>query len=292
VIDRLGLAYGVLAFSMWGVLPLYWRLLHAVPPFTVLAHRIVWTAVATTLVLAKRGALGELRALASVRRTALTGLVTTTLIASNWFVFIWGIGQGRTIECSLGYFVSPLVSVLLGTLFLGERVNAAHGVALALATAGVAALMRAYGAFPWLGLALAGTFGVYGLLRKMVSFPSLPGLAFESLALAPFAFVLLPRVPPEAHTPAHAALLVGAGVVTALPLLWFNEAAKRLPLTVVGLLQYLSPTGQFLVGVLVFHEPFSRDKLLAFAFVWAGLAIFTADALRQWSASRRAQASP
>jgi chloramphenicol-sensitive protein RarD len=291
VIDRLGLAYGVLAFSMWGVLPLYWRLLHAVPPFTVLAHRVVWTAVATTLVLAVRGSLGELRALASTRRTALTGLATTVLIASNWYVFIWGIGQGRTIECSLGYFVSPLVSVLLGTVFLGERVNAAQGLALLSASVGVAALMRAYGAFPWLGLALAGTFGVYGLLRKMVRFTSLPGLAFESLALTPLALFVLPQIPSEARTLAHAALLVGAGVVTALPLLWFNEAARRLPLTVVGLLQYLSPTGQFLVGALVFHEPFSREKLVAFAFVWVGLAVFTGDALRQWHASRRAPAA-
>ncbi len=288
MIDRLGLAYGFLAFASWGVLPLYWRLLRGVPPFTVLAHRIVWTAVAATLVLAKRGALGELWALVSQRRTLLTGLATTALIATNWFVFIWGIDQGRTIECSLGYFMSPLVNVLLGTVFLRERVTRAHGVAVILAAIGVTALVRAHGDFPWLGLTLAGTFAVYGLLRKLARFTSLPGLAFESLALAPLAVFVLPQVPAEARTPLNGALLLGAGVVTALPLLWFNEAAKRMPLTVLGLLQYLSPTGQFLVGVLVFREVFSREKLVAFAFVWAGLVVFTADALRQWNLARRA----
>jgi chloramphenicol-sensitive protein RarD len=288
MIDRRGLAYGVGAFASWGVLPLYWRLLRGVPPFTVLAHRIVWTALAATLVLAKRGALGELRALASNPRTALTGVATTALIATNWYMFIWGIDQGRTIECSLGYFMSPLVNVLLGTVFLRERVARAHGVAVLLAATGVAALVRAHGSFPWLGLTLAVTFAVYGLLRKMAKFTSLPGLAFESLALAPLAIVVVPQVPPEARTALNVALLVGSGVVTALPLLWFNEAAKRMPLSVLGLLQYLSPTGQFLVGVFVFHEAFSPEKFLAFALVWAGLAVFTADALRQWTLARRA----
>lgn len=287
MMDRRGLAYGVGAFASWGVLPLYWRLLRGVPPFTVLAHRIVWTALAATLVLAKRGALGELRALVSNPRTALTGVATTALIATNWYVFIWGIDQGRTIECSLGYFMSPLVNVLLGTVFLRERVTRAHGAAVLLAAVGVAALVRAHGSFPWLGLTLAVTFAVYGLLRKIARFTSLAGLAFESLALAPLAILVVPEVPPEARTPLHVALLVGSGIVTALPLLWFNEAAKRMPLTVLGLLQFLSPTGQFLVGLLVFREAFSPEKFLAFALVWAGLAVFTADALRQWRLVRR-----
>lgn len=280
--DPRGFAFAAAAFVSWGLLPLYWRLLHGVPPLTVLAHRIVWTSVAATFVLAQRGALGELVALARNRRSALFGVLTTALIATNWFMFIWGIHAGRTIECSLGYFLSPLVNVVLGLGILRERISRPQALAVAFAGAGVVWLAAAYGSVPWLGLTLAGTFGVYGLVRKIAKFPSLAGLAFESLALAPIALFLLGDVPSDARTAGTGALLVTSGIVTALPLVWFNEAAQRLPLTVLGLLQYLSPTLQFLVGVLVFREAFSSEKLIAFACIWCGLALYTGDALRAW----------
>lgn len=283
--DPKGLAYATAAYAMWGVLPLYWRLLHAVPPLTVLANRVVWTAIAASLVLAKRGAFGELLAIVRDRRRLVLATAGTVLIASNWYCFIWGIAAGRTVECSLGYFLSPLFNVVLGLGVLRERITRLQVAAVALATVGVAWLAVGHGHVPWLGLALAFSFGFYGLFRKLAKIASLPGLAFETVALAPLALAWAHEVPLEARTPVVFALLVGAGAMTALPLLWFNEAAQRLPLTVLGVLQYLAPTGQFLVGTLVFHEPFTREKLIAFGFIWVGLALYTADALRSWRAS-------
>ena len=280
--DRRGFLFALAAFGSWGVLPMYWRLLQGVPPFTVLAHRILWTAVAATLVLAQRGALGDLAALVRSRRSIVFGLVSTALIATNWFMFIWGIHAGRTIECSLGYFLSPLVNVVLGLGILRERISRPQALSVLLAGVGVASLAAGHGRIPWLGLTLAATFGLYGLLRKIAKFPSLAGLAFESLTLAPVAAFVVGDVPAEARTLGTGALLVASGIVTALPLLWFNEAAQRLPLTVLGLLQYLAPTLQFLVGVAVFREAFSREKFVAFACIWCGLALYTGDALRAW----------
>lgn len=280
--DPKGFAYATAAYAMWGVLPLYWRLLHAVPPLTVLANRVVWTALASTLVLVHRGAFGDVVAILRDRRRALMAVAGTLLIATNWFCFIWGIHAGRTIECSLGYFLSPLVNVVLGLGVLRERITRLQLAAVALAAVGVAWLAAAHGQVPWLGLALALSFGFYGLLRKLAKIPSLPGLAFETLALAPLALAWATDVPVDARTPLIFALLAGAGVATALPLLWFNEAAQRMPLTVLGVLQYLAPTGQFLVGTLVFHEAFTREKLVAFAFIWVGLALYTTDAFRAW----------
>jgi len=283
--DPKGFAYATAAYAMWGVLPLYWRLLHAVPPLTVLANRVVWTALASTLVLVQRGSFGDVMAIVRDRRRAWLAFAGTLLIASNWFCFIWGIHAGRTIECSLGYFLSPLVNVVLGLGVLRERITRLQLGAVALAAIGVAWLAAAHGHVPWLGLALAVSFGVYGLCRKLAKIPSLPGLAFETLALAPIALAWATDVPVDARTPLTLVLLAGAGVATALPLLWFNEAAQRMPLTVLGVLQYLAPTGQFLVGTLVFHEAFSREKLVAFAFIWVGLALYTADGFRSWRSS-------
>lgn len=280
--DPRGLLYAIAAYAMWGILPLYWRMLHSVPPLTVLAHRVVWTAIATALVLARRGAIGEVLAIVRDRRRLVLATAGTVLIASNWYCFIWGIAAGRTVECSLGYFLSPLFNVVLGLGVLRERITRLQIAAVVLATIGVAWLAIGHSHVPWLGLALAFSFGFYGLFRKLAKIASLPGLAFETLVLAPLALGWVRDVPLEARTPFVAALLVGAGVMTALPLLWFNEAAQRLPLTVLGVLQYLAPTGQFLVGTLVFHEPIARDKLVAFCFIWIGLALYTVDAWRTW----------
>lgn len=280
--DPKGFAYATAAYAMWGVLPLYWRMLHSVPPLTVLANRVVWTAIATALILARRGAVGEVLAIVRDRRRLVLATAGTVLIASNWYCFIWGIAAGRTVECSLGYFLSPLFNVVLGLGVLRERITRLQIAAVVLATIGVAWLAIGHGHVPWLGLALAFSFGFYGLFRKLAKIASLPGLAFETVALAPLALAWVNEVPFEERTPVVIALLVGAGVMTALPLLWFNEAALRLPLTVLGVLQYLAPTGQFLVGTLIFHEPFTRETLVAFGFIWLGLALYTTDAWRTW----------
>jgi len=278
--DTRGLLYAFAAFASWGVLPIYWKLLAAVPAYTILSHRIFWTAITTLLLLWYRGTLSELTAIFRNRRSRIAGIITTLLIATNWFLFIWGINNGHTIECSLGYFISPIVNVLLGLTVLHERISPLQKVAVVFAAAGVAGLTYAYGAFPWLGISLAATFGLYGLLRKQANFTALPGLSFESLILAPLAAYLLFDIPKSAQTSSTWSLLVGAGLVTALPLLWFTEAARRLPLSLLGVMQYLAPTGQFLVGVLVFNEPFTSEKLTAFCLIWFGLILFSADTLR------------
>jgi chloramphenicol-sensitive protein RarD len=281
--DGTGVAYAAAAYLAWGGFPVYFRLLAGVPAREILAHRIVWSAAfLVLLVTALRGwgdAVRKLRVPGTLPALALTAL----LISANWLVYIWAVNSGRVLEASLGYFVNPLVTVLLGVVFLRESLTRAQAIAVALAGAGVAALMVRAGQVPWVALALAVTFGLYGLLRKRLKVDAMSGLLAEVGVLAPvaLAFLVHRAVQGEAAfggLPRDTALLAASGVVTALPLLWFAAAVQRLRLSTVGVLQYLNPSMQLAIAVFAFGEAFTLSHAIAFGCIWASLALYTVDA--------------
>jgi len=276
-----GVAYAAAAYLTWGLFPLYFRALAGVPAPEVLAHRIVWSllflAVLVTALRRWRGVLAQLRSPGTLSTLA----VTAVLISSNWLIYIWAVNSGRVLEASLGYFVNPLVTVLLGVVFLREPLTPRQLAAVALAAAGVLALVVHAGRVPWVALALAFTFGLYGLLRKRVPIEALAGLLGEVGVLAPLALLYLAtlRTGHFGAAPRHTALLAASGIVTAMPLIWFAEGVRRLRLSTVGLLQYLNPSLQFSIAVFLFGERFTAAHAVAFGCIWASLALYTAEAL-------------
>ncbi|UDM16139.1 EamA family transporter RarD [Vogesella sp. XCS3] len=289
-----GVLYATGAFFIWGLFPLYWKPLHAVPALQILCHRIVWSALfVAILLLVQRNWrwLGDsLRDGARLRVFALSSL----LLSFNWLIYIWAVNENRVVEASLGYFINPLVNVLLGRLFLGERLTRTQGIAIGLATLGVAWLTLSVGTLPWVALSLAATFGVYGLLRKKAPLPSLEGLALETFLMLPLALAALLWFAVRGDGAfgqlglATDALLMGAGVVTAIPLLLFASGARRLKLATVGLIQYLGPTIQLLLGVWLYHEPFGSSRAIGFGLIWAALALYSGHGLLGYLKARRA----
>lgn len=282
---RQGIAGTLIAFTIWGLAPLYFKAVGSVPPTEIVAHRILWSLLLLAGLLAFWRGLDGLRRLRETPR--LLGLLTLTacLTGSNWLVFVWAISADRLVEASLGYFINPLVSILLGRVFLGERLRPLQKAAVALACAGVLWRIGQVGSLPWIALFLALTFGFYGLLRKRAPVDAINGLFVETLVTAPFALGWLAWL--GAHGRLHFGtgaltdfLLPLAGVLTAVPLMLFAVGTKRLPLSTVGFLQYLAPTLNFLLAVFVFHEPFDVGQLLGFALIWGGLALYSADMLR------------
>jgi chloramphenicol-sensitive protein RarD len=277
--SRKGLFSGVLAYTLWGIVAAYWRLLRHVDPIELVAHRAVWGlgAFGILVVIARQPA--ALGAALREPRTIGVMLVSGTLLAVNWIVFVWATVSGHLLEASLGYFMNPLVSIALGTLVLGERLRRLQWIAIALAATGVGFLTWRAGRVPWVSLLLAVSWGLYGLVRKTVRVEALVGSAIETLLLAPIAavYLALRGTALQAGEPQTIALLVGTGVVTAIPLILFTVAARRLPLSTVGFLQYLAPTGQFLLAVLAYGEPLAHDRLIAFVLIWIGLAAFSVD---------------
>jgi chloramphenicol-sensitive protein RarD len=293
--SAIGGAYAAGAFTWWGLAPVYWRAVEAVPGVEMIAHRVVWALPLLLLLAARRRRVREVVLAIRDRAHRNLLLVSGSLLAVNWLVFIEAVRHGRVLEASLGYFVNPLVNVLLGMMFLGERLTRAQWLAVALAATGVAWLTVSVGSVPWLALALAGTFGVYGLLRKRAGVDSLVGLSVETLLLAPAAIawivVLLAvgrSAVPALDGPALA-LVAAVGAITAVPLLWFADAARRLRYATLGFFQYLAPTGQLLVAVFLFGEPFSRAHAVAFGFIWVAVGVYLVDTLR---AMRAAPATP
>lgn len=274
-----GLLYALGAFGLWGLSPLYWRLLHATPPDEILFHRIAWSAAFLAWVV--RGKTAELKRAATEPRVVLTLLATTVLIGVNWFLYIKAIADRRVLDTSLGYYINPLLNVTLGVVVLRERMRPLQAGAALLALFGVAWLVKFRGELPLLSLTLAATFSLYALLRKRAAVDALSGLAFETFVLtlpcvaAIAALAAKGRVPPDAAT---WLLLAGGAAVTAVPLLWFVEAARRLDLKTMGFLQFVSPTLQFLIAVFAFAEPLPRERLVSFALIWAGVALYCADA--------------
>jgi chloramphenicol-sensitive protein RarD len=282
--SRSGFGYALAAYVAWGVFPVYFKALRAVPPVEILAHRVLWSAVLLGVLVHLRGRWGEYRrAFASARSLGIYAL-STTLVTANWLLYIWGVTSGQVLQASLGYFITPIVNVLLGMLFLRERLRPRQAAAVGLAAAGVLVLIVRLGAAPWLALAIAASFGGYALVRKKAGIDPLVGLLVETSLIAPPGAVLIAirALAGTGHLgadPLTTALLLVAGVVTALPLIWFAHGVRRLPLSTMGLLQYLSPTLQLLSAVLLFHEPFTRTHAAAFGCIWTALAIYTFDVL-------------
>jgi chloramphenicol-sensitive protein RarD len=284
---RAGVLYAVAAYGAWGVFPVYFKAVRHVPALEVLAHRVLWS-VAFLLVLLALGRNWAALAAALRRRRTMARLgVTTGLIAGNWLLFIWAVAHDHLLEASLGYFINPLLNVVLGMVFLRERLNRRQAASVLLAAAGVTYLTLALRAVPAIALLLALSFGLYGLLRKTAAVDPLIGLTVETALLAPAAAVWLVvqmvagRAVFGSAGPGMNLLLLSAGVLTATPLLWFAAAARRLRFATLGFLQYLSPTGQFLLAVGLYGEPFTRPHALAFGLIWTGLAVYSADALHR-----------
>lgn len=292
-----GLAAAVTAFAIWGLLPLYLKALASVPPLQIMSHRIVWCCVAAFAWLALRGELGAVRAALADPGTRLRLSASAVLVSVNWLIYIWAVNGGHVVEASLGYFINPLLNIALGVLVLSERLNRAQWTAVGLAAAGVLYLAIVVGRPPWIALSLAASFGTYGLIRKVIAVEAVPGLATETLLITPFAIAFLLWCEQQGtgalgHSGAAIdALLLVSGVVTALPLALFAYGARRIPLSTVGLVQYIGPTLQFLLGVFLYQEPFPRSRAIGFVMIWTALAIYAADGY--WRSRRvRNRASP
>jgi len=275
-----GILNGIAAYLLWGVFPIYWKLLHDVPAMQVIGHRIIWSFALLILFILLTKQWKEFRSAALTPKTLAIYSIAGALLTVNWLVYVWGVNAGFIVETSLGYFINPLISVLLGVIFLHEQLRPTQWIPVVLATAGVTYLTVAYGRLPWIALSLAFSFGFYGFVKKLAPLGSLYGLTLETgivfpIALLYLAFVALSGTGAFSHEGAQIdLLLIGAGVVTTIPLLMFASAARQIPLTVVGLLQYIAPTMQFLIGVFLYKEPFDRAHLIGFGVVWIALVIF------------------
>ena len=288
-----GIAYAAAAYLLWGVFPIYFKALQHVAPLEILGHRIVWSlAVCAVLLLALR----RLQWLADLRRqprVLLWFVASSVLVAANWFVYIWAVNAGRVVDASLGYFINPLVNVLIGAAFLHERLRRAQWIAVGIAAAGVGWLTWQAGAVPWIGLVLALTFGVYGLLRKTAALGAIEGLSLETLLLTPVAAAYLLWLVQTGQSgfadgdTATRLLLAAAGPVTAVPLLLFAAGARRIPFSTLGLLQYLGPSLQLLIGVWLYHEPFA-ERAPGYVLIWIALAVFSIEGVVQGWRSRAA----
>lgn len=279
------MASAVLAFTLWGLLPAYLKALRGVAPLEIVMHRVVWLLVFLCVVLQLGRKWRALEFALRSRRTLLTALLCAGLLSINWLTYVWAVTAARVVDASLGYFINPLVSVLLGMLVLRERLRIMQWAAMLVASTGVLWLALPLGEPPWIGLTLAGTFGLYGLLRKTAPLGSVEGLALETLILFPLAavglgvYVWLGRAAFTSADPKLLLLLALAGPVTGVPLLLFTSGARRIPLSLLGVLQYIGPSVQLLLGVWVWHEPFPPAKAAGFSVIWLALLIFGVEGL-------------
>ncbi len=288
-----GVATALAAFLLWGFAPVYFKVIAELPPLEILAHRVVWTLVILTVLVAALGRLHEVVLSLTSRRRLGILLITTVLVSSNWLIFIWAIQQDRLLEASLGYYINPLVNVLLGVAFLSERLSRGQGLSVLLATIGVSVLILALGTLPWVALSLALTFGFYALVRKKAQVDPLIGLLAETLLLLPAAAGYLVWLSSAGagvfgtQDWGMSALLIASGLVTGAPLVLFMYGAQRLTLSTIGLMQYLAPSIHFLLAILVYGEAFTWAHMITFLFIWAGLALYSWDTMTRY---RREQA--
>ncbi|MET1250050.1 EamA family transporter RarD [Sporolactobacillus sp. STCC-11] len=281
---RSGVLYTFFAFFIWGFLTIYWKWLGSVDSGEVLTHRIVWAFVFMLVVILMRREFGTLRNqtewLIQQPVQLLLVLASSISISANWIIYVWAVAHAHVIEASLGLYIIPLVSMLMGILFLKEHAGAWELISIALAIIGVLVMTFHFGHIPWLALALAATSGVYSLCKKFVVFEAYVGMTIETMLMVPFAVIVLVvngiRTPESItlFSGSTGLLLVGAGVLTALPLIWFAEGAKRIPLTMIGFFQYMTPSAAFLIGLFVFHEPIDRIQLLSFLFIWLSIVVY------------------
>ncbi|WP_298913325.1 EamA family transporter RarD [uncultured Roseobacter sp.] len=288
-----GVAAMVGACTVWGLSPMYYKMLSHIPAMEVLSHRMIWSLVFFGVVLGAQGRLGEVLQAMNTRRSFALVAVASVMIAANWALFIWSVQTGRTTQTSLGYYVYPLVAVVIGRVIFGEKLGSVQWLAVGLAAVAVVVLTVGLGTAPWIALTLALTFGLYGMIKKQLDVGPVVSVTTEVLLLVPFAVVILLQTYHNGGAVfggdlTTMSLLVFAGPITALPLIMFSFAARRLAMTTVGLLQYINPTLQFACAVFVFSEPFGRWHLIAFVLIWTALAFYSVSALRQDNARRRA----
>lgn len=300
-LDRRGIWMGVGAYVAWGVMPLYWHLLKAVPSIQIMLHRVVWSAILVAAWLGWKYGRSWFRQTVAIPRARWALALTGVLIAFNWGLYIWAVNAGHVVESSLGYFINPLFNVVLGVIVLRERLNRLQWIAISIAGAGVLWLGFDYGHLPWIALALAASFGIYGLVRKLVEVPPVRGLGVESLylLLPALAWIVWGETHGDGGFIAHGSvpawglgvslLLILGGALTALPLIGFADAVRRIPYTVLGVLQYIAPTLQLACGVLLLGESFERSRAIGFGFIWVALAVFAAEGF--WRSRRRRAAT-
>lgn len=280
-----GLASAISAFSLWGFLPIYWKLVQEVPALEILAHRFIWSLFAMTfLILATRRIKlfsQDIRAIGDQPRKMFGVVAAAAIITTNWLIYIWAVNDNRIVETSLGYYINPLINVLLGVVVLKERLSFWQTVSVILAAVGVLNLTVKFGAFPWVALSLAVTFALYGLCKKLLNIGAITSITLETLLISPLALVYLTYLHQQGSgafslsRPVVDGLLIGTGVITAIPMVLFTAGAIRLPLTVMGFTQYLSPTIALFVGIYLYDEPFSPTHLISFSLIWLALAIFS-----------------
>ena len=279
--DLIGIWYALAAYTAWGFLPLYWKLLDAIPSGEILAHRILWSFIFVLFILLFYKRWNELKEVLSQRKHRLVLMISSFLISCNWFTYIWAVNNGHVIEASLGYYMNPLISFLLGLLVLRERLNSWQYGSLALAFIGVLIITIEFGTVPWIAFSLALSFGFYGLCKKLVKLNSMVGLALETLFVVPIALIYISYLEVNGMgslghiSMKELVLLMSAGITTALPLLWFAQGAQRIPLSTLGFIQYVSPSISLLLGIYVFEEPFTRVYMLSFGFIWSALFLYS-----------------
>ena len=291
-----GMLYAIAAYGFWGLFPLYWKTLQHVPALEILSHRMAWSLLFVLVLLLVRRQWGWVKTAAAQPKTLLLFTASAALLSLNWFVYIWGVNAGHIVETSLGYFINPLVSVLMGVFFLGEKLRRGQWVAIGLAALGVLYLTLRYGSLPWIALTLATSFALYGLIRKTAPLGSLEGLSLETAlmflpALGYLVYLEAAGTAAFGHVDTLTTVLLGfAGVATAVPLLLFAAGARLIKLATIGILQYIAPTLQFLIGVLVYHEPFTLDRLVGFSLIWLALLVYSAENI--WFIRHRPRLQP
>jgi len=292
---QLGILFAALAYTVWGLFPIYFKSLQGVPPMEILMHRIVWALGFLLIVLTVRRQWAWVPQVLKQPKILASFAASATLLSINWFIYIWSVNNGHVVDSSLGYFITPLVNVLLGYVLLHERMRIGQWAAIALAALGVLWLTWQAGHLPWIGLALAFSFGGYGLLRKTAALGALEGLSLETVLLFPIALTYLAVLAAQGHNaflqaPATTqSLLAAAGPITAIPLLLFAAGARRIKMSTLGLLQYIAPTLQLLIGVLLYGEPFGGGRQIGFIIIWTALALYSAEGLWQAWAARSEQ---
>jgi chloramphenicol-sensitive protein RarD len=284
---------GLAAFATWGLVPVYWKLLTKIPALEILAHRFVWTIVFLSVLLRWQRRWREVVRNARSRRSLMFCFGSGLMVGLNWLLFIWAVNIGRVLETSLGYFMTPLVNILLGAVILRERLSAWQIASIAIAAVAVSMLALGYGHFPWIAVGLCTSFGLYGFLRKQSGTAAIPGLFLETMFLLPLAVIyllLLARSGSLSFGRSHvyvSAILTTTGIVTAVPLIWFGYAARHLRLVTIGFLQYLSPSISFVLGLFVYHETFTRQHFITFLLIWFALVLASAEAVLRWHTSKR-----
>jgi chloramphenicol-sensitive protein RarD len=279
-----GLIFVFLAYTLWGFFPIYFKFLHEAPALQIMAHRVTWSFIFLVFLIALRKEFSQILK-SFTKKIILTYTIAGILLAINWLTYVWGVNAGFVVETSLGYFINPLVSVVLGVVFLKEKLRNLQWIPVILATIGVIYLAIDHGSLPWIALVLASTFGTYGLIKKIAPLPSIYGLTVETgaILIPAVLFLLFVQFNGTAafghSSPQTTFLLVLSGIITAIPLILFASGAPKVPLTTIGILQYIAPTIQFLIGVFIYDEPFTTGKLIGFSIVWVALIIFTVEGL-------------